>query len=102
ASGAFTFGTPVASGGAYAVTVLTQPAAQNCVVASGSGTVTANVSGVTVTCTSTDITAPSVSARSPLPTAIGAAVSGDVMTVTFSEPMDPATLTTSITLQGPA
>ncbi len=103
ADGAFTFATPVSSGGAYAVTVLTQPAAQNCAVTSGSGTVTANVSNVTVTCTSTDTTAPTVSARTPQATAIGAAVTGEVLTVTFSEPMDPATLTaTSITLQGPA
>jgi hypothetical protein len=38
ANGAFTFTTAVASGGAYAVTVLTQPStpAQNCVVTSGS------------------------------------------------------------------
>ncbi|HVN42057.1 MAG TPA: hypothetical protein VMT50_04685, partial [Steroidobacteraceae bacterium] len=38
-------------GGHYAVTVLTQPAGQTCAVASGSGTASANVTDVTVTCT---------------------------------------------------
>jgi hypothetical protein len=51
ANGAFTFATRVASGGAYAVTVLTQPAGQTCTVASGSGTANANVTNVAVTCT---------------------------------------------------
>jgi hypothetical protein len=53
-NGAFTFVTPVPSGGTYAVTVLTNPSnpSQNCVVNSGSGTVgVANVTNVTVTCT---------------------------------------------------
>ena len=49
-NGAFTFTTAVASGGAYAVTVLTQPTGQTCTVASGSGTATANVTSVAVTC----------------------------------------------------
>jgi N-acetylneuraminic acid mutarotase len=53
ANGTFTFTTAVASGGAYAVTVLSQPStpAQNCVVTSGSGTASANVTNVQVTCT---------------------------------------------------
>jgi 6-phosphogluconolactonase len=52
-NGAFTFKTAVNSGAAYAVTVMTQPAspAQTCTVASGSGTATANVTNVAVTCT---------------------------------------------------
>lgn len=52
ANGAFTFSTAVTSGAAYAVTVMTQPAgpAQTCVVTSGSGTATANVTNVVVTC----------------------------------------------------
>jgi hypothetical protein len=47
---AFTFKTPVT--GAYNVTVQTQPSnpAQNCIVTSGSGTATASVSSVQVTC----------------------------------------------------
>jgi len=51
ASGAFTFIKPVASGGAYAVTVQTQPAGQTCVVTNGTGTVgSTNVTNVTVAC----------------------------------------------------
>ena len=58
-NGAFTFATPIASGGTYAVTVLTNPTtpSQTCVVANGSGTVTnANVTTVTVTCTTNKYT----------------------------------------------
>ena len=58
-NGTFTFATPVASGGAYAVTVLQNPTTpwQTCVVGSGSGTVTnANVTAVTVTCTTNKYT----------------------------------------------
>lgn len=53
ASGGFTFTTSVASGGAYSVTVLTQPStpAQNCVVSGGGGTASANVTGILVNCT---------------------------------------------------
>jgi hypothetical protein len=63
ASGTFTFSTPVASGAAYSVTVLTQPAGQSCTVTNGSGTANSNVSNVQVTCTTTTYT-------------IGGAVSG--------------------------
>lgn len=52
-NGAFTFATKVNSGGAYAVTVATQPSGQTCTVASGSGTATANVTNVAVSCVST-------------------------------------------------
>jgi large repetitive protein len=54
ANGTFTFPTSVASGNAYAVTVLTPPSspAQSCVVTNGSGTITGiAVSNVTVACT---------------------------------------------------
>ena len=47
----FTFPAPVFSGGAYKVTVLTQPAGENCTVANDSGTATANVTNANVTCT---------------------------------------------------
>jgi len=52
ASGTFTFATPVP--GAFNVTVLTQPSnpAQTCQVMNGQGTATANVTNVTVTCSS--------------------------------------------------
>jgi hypothetical protein len=53
ASGTFTFATSIASGGAYVVTVATQPTnpAQSCAVTGGSGTATANVTTVAIACT---------------------------------------------------
>ena len=56
ASGSFTFSTAIASGGAYSVTVLTQPTGQTCSVSSGSGTASANVTNVSVACTTTTYT----------------------------------------------
>jgi alpha-tubulin suppressor-like RCC1 family protein len=52
ANGSFTFATPVNGGGAYAVTVLTQPStpAQTCTVTNGSGTASANVTNVAIDC----------------------------------------------------
>jgi Galactose oxidase, central domain len=52
ATGDFTFATPVANSGPYNVTILTQPTspAQTCIVASGTGTATANVTTVSVSC----------------------------------------------------
>jgi hypothetical protein len=57
-NGAFTFATAVAAGSAYSVTVKTQPSnpAQNCTVANGSGTATANVTNVNVTCSNVSYT----------------------------------------------
>ena len=54
----FTFQTAVAKGGAYAVTVGTQPSSpsQTCTVAGGTGTATANVTSVAVTCTTATVT----------------------------------------------
>ena len=46
----FTFSTAINSGGAYAVTVGTQPTGQTCTVTNGSGTVSANVTNVSVSC----------------------------------------------------
>jgi hypothetical protein len=59
-SGAFTFTGELSSGAAYSVSVATQPSApaQTCVVLNGSGTVdNANVTNVTVTCTSASFVA---------------------------------------------
>jgi hypothetical protein len=50
ASGSFTFSSAVDSGAAYSVTVLTQPTGQSCTVTSGSGTASANVTNVQVSC----------------------------------------------------
>jgi 6-phosphogluconolactonase (cycloisomerase 2 family) len=50
----FTFATTVAGGGAYAVTVMTQPTNETCTVTGGSGTVgSSNVTSVSIACTST-------------------------------------------------
>jgi hypothetical protein len=53
-NGVFTFGTPLAVGASFNITVLTQPTgpSQTCVVAGGSGTVTSagNVGTIVVTC----------------------------------------------------
>jgi Bacterial Ig-like domain/Putative esterase len=50
-NGSFTFATPVVDGGAYQVTVASNPTGQACTVAGGSGTVaSANVTSVAVTC----------------------------------------------------
>ena len=51
-NGAFTFATGLASGAAYAVTVLTQPTGPNqtCTVTNDSGTVSANVTNISVAC----------------------------------------------------
>jgi Galactose oxidase, central domain len=60
ANGTFTFATPITSGGLYAVTVQTQPSSptQTCAVAgTGSGTATANVAPITVSCTTNPVTA---------------------------------------------
>jgi len=50
--GSFSFANALASGAVYSVTVLTQPSGpiQACTVASGSGTISANVTNVVVTC----------------------------------------------------
>ena len=52
-NGPVTFKTSVSSGATYAVTVMTQPSSptQTCTVANGSGTASANVTNVAVTCT---------------------------------------------------
>src|SRR5206468_1032944 len=49
-NGSFTFAEPVARGGGYSVTVLAQPEGRNCIVANGSGTASANVTNVVVSC----------------------------------------------------
>lgn len=54
-NGSFTFATPIASGGAYNVTVKSSSSGQTCSVSGGAGTVgSSNVTSVVVTCTFTD------------------------------------------------
>jgi 6-phosphogluconolactonase (cycloisomerase 2 family) len=58
-NGAFQFATPLISGSSYAITVKTQPGSpsQNCIVTSGTGTVSGDaVTGVTVTCSTNGFT----------------------------------------------
>ena len=57
-NGAFTFATPLPSGGIYSVTVLNQPTgpAQTCAVAAGSGIANAKITGILVTCTTATYT----------------------------------------------
>lgn len=63
ANGAFTFVTPIATGNAYAVTVLTKPTTQTCTVTNGSGTVVnANITNVAVTCVNNSKIRPSAGA----------------------------------------
>ena len=54
ANGPFTFNTALTTGSPYNVTVKTNPTGQTCAVTNGSGTIaSANVTNVTVTCTTT-------------------------------------------------
>ncbi len=57
ANGSFSFATPVATGGSYAVTVGTQPAGQVCTVSNGTGSgLAANVANVQITCSAASYT----------------------------------------------
>jgi hypothetical protein len=49
-NGAFAFVTPQTYGTTYSVDIVTQPAAQSCLVVDGAGTVTGNVGSVSVVC----------------------------------------------------
>ncbi len=49
-NGSFTFQSPLAYGSSYNVTVVTQPAGQTCIVSNGSGTISADVTDIKVTC----------------------------------------------------
>jgi tripartite motif-containing protein 71 len=58
ANGSFTFATSISDGNPYSVTVLTQPSGQTCSVSTGSGTVSAaNVTSISVTCTTNTVIA---------------------------------------------
>jgi hypothetical protein len=51
-NGTFTFPTQLATGAAYAITILTQPTGQACTITNGTGTIgSANITNVTLTCT---------------------------------------------------
>jgi hypothetical protein len=99
ASGSFTFSTAVNSGEAYAVTVLTQPTGQACTVSTGSGTATANVTSVQVTCTTNPL-----ALSSSTPTNNAAGVDRSIApAMVFSAALDAATVTTTnVTLSSAA
>jgi len=69
-NGVFTFGTALIDGSAYAVTILTQPAGQTCVIGNASGTISAtNVTNVAVECADdTTIPPPTAGEHLPVPT----------------------------------
>ncbi len=98
ANGAFTFPTALASGGAYNVTVVTQPTNPNqtCTVSSGSGTVsTSDITNIMIACVTAPLTLTSSSPANSA-TAISRAF---VPVLTFSATLDATTVTSnSVTL----
>jgi hypothetical protein len=57
ANGSFTFATATTTGNPYSVTILTQPTGQTCIATTSSGTVSgANVTSVSITCTTNTFT----------------------------------------------
>ncbi len=73
ADGAFAFATELADGGAYEVTVLTQPTAQTCTVSGGTGTISGtDVTSVGVACAGSG--APTVTGTNPSDGASGVAL----------------------------
>lgn len=94
ASGAFTFATKVNSGAAYSVTVMTQPSGQTCKVANGTGTASANVTNVAVTCASSASTVTIGGTVTGLTGTTGLMLQdngGDTLTVTQNGPFTFAT-----------
>jgi len=80
ANGSFTFATPVASGATYAVTVGTQPAGESCQVANGGpAVVTANVTNVAVTCSTTAPATNLVAQRALAQTGLTIALASNVL-----------------------
>jgi hypothetical protein len=104
-NGAFTFPTEVAAGGAYVVTVRTQPGnpVQNCTVQNGAGNAQAAVTNVAITCVTPPPPSGPRSWRAPqkldtdsLPTAaelrIGYDAAGNAVAAWIERGEDPATL----------
>lgn len=60
-SSSFQFSNVLATNSTYAVTVSTQPTDLNCTVSNGTGTITANVSNIVVTCTRLVVDTPTFS-----------------------------------------
>jgi hypothetical protein len=92
ANGSLTLASGLASGTLYNITVLTHPAnpAQNCVVSSGSGTLTANVN-VAIACANIPL---ALAASTPANDSAGI-VRSIAPLLTFSRALDAATVTTA-------
>jgi hypothetical protein len=61
ANGPFVFPSPIAQGGSYAATIVAQPTLQRCSVANGSGSSSADVTNVAVSCVDTYVLSVTVS-----------------------------------------
>ena len=108
ADGSFTFATSLAAGTAYAVTVSTQPGnpAQTCAVASGSGTIaSANVSNVSVTCTTnaaaavTPVGTPVGSPSTAIIDAAGGSITSPDARLTVTVPVGAVAAATTFSIQ---
>jgi hypothetical protein len=81
---AFTLPSGIAYGSTYDVVVHTQPSGLNCVVTNGSGTVTANVSNISVSCTPSSVTVTIPGAPAPVVLFLGACVSQSTSSYTYT------------------
>jgi hypothetical protein len=97
-STAFEFATPVAYGGGYDVTVLTQPVGQFCSVSAASGTsITTPVSNIALTCSPVALTAcVSSIALAVNNTSLNAALTGTPRIVTIANPGSVAAINVAI------
>jgi len=83
-NGSFTFTNAIAYGNAYNATVLTQPSGQTCTVTAGSGTTTATVTSVAVSCTNSAFTIAPPTAPTGAPADAGTAGTLPFLTLTFN------------------
>jgi hypothetical protein len=88
---AFAFATAINSGSTYAVTVLTQPTGQTCVVGSGSGTANANVSNVTLNCLDNTSTGGTSGGQVTAAITGGSCVGYQSGSTSFTAPVNPPT-----------
>lgn len=84
ANGNATFTTALATGSAYAVTVLTQPSGQTCTVTSGGGTIAAANVSISINCTNNPAAGPVAAFTAPANAAAFDAVPLDASTSTGS------------------
>jgi hypothetical protein len=89
----FTFNTNIASGSTYSVSVLTQPSSQTCSVSNGSGTVSGDVTSVSVNCTTNSV-APTPSPLAKQTTSYSTS-GGSVSASTLAQILAPSPATTA-------